>query len=285
MIVLRRFLAFVALALCATAVSCSSQPDPASAATAFLEMVGNGKASEAYDTAAFGFQAQQTKRAFEQTARQTGISDYASVVWEPAEGDEKVTKLKGEITTKSGAKIPMLVTMNRESGQWRVFSLRSPRGASGQLGATFTLVGKPATFSDRTNEPIPNEQALRELTRKTLLMFNESVQSGSFDDFYTKVSTTWQKQLTENMLKRAFQPFIDQKVDISGVKDLKATFDPPPYVSTDGLLIVPGRYPTTPYATSFLLKFIYELPNWKLFGIDVRLEKPKEEAEAAKAKP
>jgi hypothetical protein len=285
MIVLRRFFALVALLFALTAVSCSSKPDPTAAATRFFELVGSGKAAEAYDKAAFGFQAQQTKRAFEQTARETGLTDMASISWDPAEGDEKVTKLRGEITTKSGVKIPMVVTMNRESGEWRVFSLRSPRGAAGEIGNQFTLIGKAASFSDRTNEPMPREKALRELTEKALLMFNDSIQKGSFDEFYAQVSTAWQKQLTENMLKRAFQPFIDRKVDISGLKDLEPTFDPAPYVSTEGLLTISGRYPTTPYPTSFLLKYIYELPNWKLFGIDVRLERTKEEAAADKAQP
>jgi len=44
-------------------------------------------------------------------------------------------------------------------------------------------------------------------------------------------------------------------------------------VNSDGLLILAGHYDGHPYRIQFALKYIYELPSWKLFGLDVNLLK------------
>ena len=82
-----------------------------------------------------------------------------------------------------------------------------------------------------------------------------------------------EKEIGASRLHRAFQPFIDKEVDLSGVTTRKPIFDGPPQVTTDGLMVVTGHYPTEPYRVAFSMKFMYELPKWKLFGLDVSLRK------------
>jgi hypothetical protein len=162
-----------------------------------------------------------------------------------------------------------------ERGEWRLYSIRTPRSIETGLSANlFGVVGKGGSFTEPLNQPMPGEKEIPAMTAEALLMFNAAIQQGSFDDFYDNVARAWQSQLTKGQLTRAFQGFIDKKVNIAGIRDVEVVFDEPPTLTTEGLLIARGRYPTSPYQVQFALKFIYELPKWKLFGLDVRLAAP-----------
>ena len=251
---------------------CGKKSDPLGAAKQFFEQIAAGKTQEAYASAAFGFQAQQSESVFAQTVREMGLAEFASAEWQPAEISGREARLPVTVRTKQGEELPFVVTLVEESGKWRVHALRTPRnGSMTRTDNRFSLVGKGAGFSDALNRPLPTDAEVQVLTRETLLAFNQAIRQQSFTEFYAGVSTAWQKQLTEGQLQRAFQPFIEKGVDLKGIAALPAVIDPPPFISTDGLLMVSGHYPTQPYKVHFSLKYIYELPRWKLFGIDVNL--------------
>lgn len=274
MIVSRSLLLFFIASAGVLFSGCGSKPDPAATATEFFERIGKGEAEKAYESAAFGFQAQQTAKVFQQAARELGLMDFASAKWDSTEIADDTAKVRGEVSTKAGKKIPIVITLNKERGRWRIFSMKSPRDVqTGRVINPFSLVGKGAAFRDPLSQPMPDEKALQELARETLLLFSDAIRQKSFADFYSKVAVSWQRQLTEGQLQRAFQPFIEREVDLSGVKELQAKFNPPPYIATDGLLVLTGEYATSPHKTVFSLKYIYELPKWRLFGIDVNLQK------------
>ena len=65
--------------------SCERKPDPTAVAQKFFEQVGSGRAQEAYESAAFGFKAQQSLKLFEQTAKEMGFTEFASATWEQPE--------------------------------------------------------------------------------------------------------------------------------------------------------------------------------------------------------
>jgi hypothetical protein len=166
------------------------------------------------------------------------------------------------------------VTLTRESTKWQVFAMRTPKDeATGISENRFTLVGKAPSFNDAASQPVPPEAELRQLVRDNLNHFNDAIAAQSFDAFYDSVARKWRDQLTKGQLQRAFQPFIDKKVDLSGIQNVELTWEGPVTVGTDGLLVLSGYYPTDPYRIHFSLKFLYELPTWKLFGIDVNLRK------------
>ena len=89
--------------------------------------------------------------------------------------------------------------------------------------------------------------------------------------------------MTLKQLQHAFQPFIDKKVNLGALRTLAPIFDTPPVIDPEGLLIVLGHYPSQPYTGEgnpsgsfkvyFSLRYTYELPKWKLLGIDVQLTK------------
>jgi hypothetical protein len=271
---MRSLLPLLCLALFLPLGGCTKKADPQTVAQHFFEQIAAGQAEAAYRSTAFGFQAQRSAVVFVAAAKDMGLTDYAGGDWDKPERDGDTVTIRVKIHTKKGTDIPLVVTVVNQSGAWRVFSLRSPPNQqTGISDNRFSLVGKIPSFVDAVTKPMPAENEIGQLVRDNLLRFNEAIGSESFDAFYDSVSTHWQDQLTKGQLQRAFQPFIDQKINISQVKTATPIFDTPPAVNSEGLLVVAGHYETQPYRIQFAMKFYYELPTWKLFGLDVNLLK------------
>jgi hypothetical protein len=62
-------------------------------------------------------------------------------------------------------------------------------------------------------------------------------------------------------------------VRFGGLKDAELQLDGPPAINTEGVLVINGHFHTAPYQVYFSMKFMYELPRWKLFGLDVNLQR------------
>ncbi len=145
----------------------------------------------------------------------------------------------------------------------------------------FTLVGKGTGFNDVYHQPMPGPGQLDELVHKTMASFNAAIHEADFHDFYLSVSQQWRDGqrlsgdeaagVTERMLKNHFQPFIDKKIDLSVLAGLKPVYDRAPQINQDGLLILDGHFDAPAYRAIFSLEYAYELPRWKLFGINVSL--------------
>jgi hypothetical protein len=267
---LRLFLLVALLSLS----SCSKPLDPQAAAQKFFEQIAAGQADAAYQSTAFGFKAQRSAAVFATAAKDMGLTTYTGAEWGKPERDGRTTTIQVKIQTTSGVPIPLIVTLVKEGGAWKVFSLRSPPSSETGISENrFSLVGKAPSFADAVTKPVPPENEIRQLVRDNLLRFEEAIKSQSFDAFYESVAVHWQDQLTKGQLQRAFQPFIDQKVSLAGIGQANPVFDIPPAVNSEGLLVVAGHYETSPYRVRFAMRFFYELPAWKLFGLDVDLVK------------
>ena len=263
---------FLLLACAVMLAGCSKKADPAASARTFFEQIAAGNAADAYESATYGFKAQQTGQFFEQTAKELELASFASMTSEPPETERNSAKLKIEMTTKSGKKIPLIVTLVDERGEWRVHAIRSPKSLETGLSANlFGTVGKGTAFVDALNRPMPETQEVNKLIETHLMMFDAAIQEKSFDNFYDRVSRAWQAQLTKGQLTREFQPFIDKKISLAGIRGMEPVLDGPTTLTTDGLVIAKGYYDTKPYRVHFLLKFVYELPKWRLFGLDVSI--------------
>ncbi len=254
---------------------CGRETGPREAAHAFFQLISTGRVQEAYDSAAFAFQAQQSRQLFETTIKETGLNNIVSWTFDEPEFDNRSAKIRGTFISRRGLSFPLNITLTQDSGAWRVYALKPPRSIeTGVIENRFSLVGKGPGFVDAVNrQPVPDEATLKKMVLDVMLMFNDAVQKKSFTDFYNKVSRLWQEQVSDRQLQRAFQAFIDRNVDISAITDLEPVFATPAEVSSDGLLLVAGEYPTKPFRVKFALKFIYEVPRWRLFGIDVSLQR------------
>lgn len=265
----------LALSWCMLMAGCEPEAGPREGAHAFFQLIATGRTQEAYESAAFAFQAQQSPQLFETTVKEVGLNDILSWTFGEPEYDGRSARVRGEFVSKRGTTFPLNITLTQDSGAWRIYALKPPRSLeTGLIENRFSLVGKGPGFVDAVNrQPVPDEATVRKMVLDVMLMFNDAVQKQSFAGFYEKISRVWQDQVSERQLQRAFQAFIDKAVDISAITQVEPVFAGPAEVSSDGLLLVAGEYPTKPFRVKFALKFMYEVPRWRLFGIDVSLQK------------
>ena len=254
---------------------CDDSPrsdSPRHAGNEFFLEIGESHFQKAYDNTAFAFQARTSFKNFEATTRAMGLTaGTVSCDWTQEVPADREVKLVGEVTAANGATVPVILTVLRERGSWRVFSLHTPGEAGAREADPFSLLGKGGSLTQLANREIPSEKTLHKLVLDNLLLFNHGVQKRSFAEFYSKVSLAWRAQLTETQLKEAFKPFIEAKVDISAIRNLTPIFDVPPEINVDGLLLLRGHYDTMPQRTFFSLRFSYEFPFWKLYGVEVQI--------------
>ena len=275
-------------ALCATLLlqGCGKTADPAQTATDFFVGIGQGKIQQAYESTAFGFQASLPKRSFEAVCKTLGLAEKTLVCnWKPAVVGNREAKLEGTVTSSDGKKVPVSLHLILERGQWRVFKLHTAKDEEMRnINDRFSPIGKGVSFNDIASyREKPSERVVRQLIEDDLVMFNDAVQRHSFAEFYNNVSYSWQQQLTLKQLQRAFQPFIEKKVNLGALRTLTAIFDAPPDINSEGYLVVRGHYPSQPYTGEgnptgqfkiyFTARYTYELPKWKLLGLDVQLTK------------
>ena len=115
--------------------------------------------------------------------------------------------------------------------------------------------------------PVPAEIQLEELVMETLMRLNQAVKTADFTAFHEQSSMMWKKQITPQGMQKAFQVYIDNKVDFSSYKNAKPQFEPPASVDQQGVLTIKGRFAVQPNPLGFNLQYVRENASWKLLGI------------------
>lgn len=171
----------------------------------------------------------------------------------PAINSDSLLVLEGHYPTKPN-KVTFKLTYLNESAAWKLMG-----------------INVRATPSVENTGTIPSKKELTKLVRDSLLQFSEAIQSGDFEDFYIDTAKIWQKEASPEKLLEIFQPFVDQKVDLTPIERVEPVFDEAPAINDDGLLATKGSFPAKPSKVFFDLKFVYEDDSWKLVSINVRL--------------
>ena len=130
--------------------------------------------------------------------------------------------------------------------------------------------------ADAKKGEIPSDEELQEIVKESLLDFNDAVKEGDFTDFHGKISKTWQKQTTPEAFNTAFSEFITRKLDISDIGSMEADFSPAASIDKSQgvkVLLVNGKYDTSPNPTRFDMKYIADGSIWKLLAIRVDTRK------------
>ncbi|MBI2740284.1 MAG: hypothetical protein HYX38_27525 [Rhodospirillales bacterium] len=122
---------------------------------------------------------------------------------------------------------------------------------------------------------VPSERALEALVKATLLSFNDANVTGNYEVFHAKLSKPFREQFPVERLAQRFQEFNKKHIDFDIIAALKPAYDPAPAVDDDGRLLVKGHFPTEPRQVYFDLKFIPSDGEWKLIGINVKIDDPK----------
>jgi hypothetical protein len=195
--------------------------------------------------------------------------------------------------------VPLVVALADQNGTWRVVSLKSPRNRqTNSILNRFTMIGTyPAFVDPTTDHQPPGVPVAKTMATESLLAFNDAVQRKSFDLLFDSCAMRWQDQLARPdrpqtmpgrrrepltpkerelgaaRLQYAFQAFVQEQINIGGIAGMEPVLDRAPWVNTDGLLVISGHYPTKPYRVLFSLRYWYELPSWRLFGMDVKFQK------------
>jgi len=224
----------------------------------FLGLLGRDKIAEAYASTAAGFRAQHDEQSFAFAVKQLGLTKYSSATWTQRSIRNQVGKTDGTVTDREGATKPITLNFVSEDGKWKVASVNY---GGADLAAIKFLT------------PIPPDAELREMTLASLLDFNQAVQAKDFTPFYEKLADIWKKETTAEQLEKAFQEFIDKKINIGVIKDVAPTFDPAPAMTAKGDLIVGGQYPTQPLPVHFRLQYLHERGAWRLTAIRVNIGK------------
>jgi len=235
---------------------------------AFLALLSEERIEEAYQSAATGLRSQQDAATFEAAVRAMGLTEYESASWSQRQIQNDRATLEGSVTTADGGRIPLTVELVSEADGWRVLALSSP--AAG------------ATIAGRESVPAtPADGDLRALVDQTMVAFSDALQREDFGPFHQAISDQWKGQITPAGLEQAFRPLIDQGTDFANIRGLQPTLDGPAAFDENGLLVTSGFYPSEPYQAHFQLKYIYEAPGWKLFGIEVVPQAPGDTAAAS----
>jgi hypothetical protein len=268
-----RNLGFLLLALILAGCGNAYKKSPTAAADAFFTLLNQGQYPEAYKSASFAFQAQQSVPAFVATAKDLGLGNYPSRSWTEKSASEKEALLDGDFTSSTGEKLSLQVAMLKESGKWRVFAIRTPApNGKNHLVDRFNQIGRSQTFGDVFSRKVPSDDEARALVDNTMQQFNAGLHKKDFADFYLTTSALWRSETSKEKVESAFQSFVDANISIDPYKDTKAVFEEPPRLNSEGMLVVKGYYPTKPNRIFFDLRYTFELPKWKLLAITISIK-------------
>lgn len=234
-----------------------STNEAAAAADKFLATLVIGDTASAYRSTASEFQAEQDERVFGMTFQSLGLSDYELAPWRDRSVERQGTSvIQGSLTENDLIDREFTVHMVREDGDWKVLSLFDPPRTGLGPGAWFRHV--------------PPDEELERLTKESLLEFDRGVKAGDFADFFDTLALGFRLEITLSRIQTAYQHFIDDRIDLSGVADADLVLGELAVLERDkigDILVVSGYYPIEPLPVPFTLRYRYEHPDWKLYRI------------------
>jgi hypothetical protein len=249
----------------------------------FLALLGQGKTAEAYASTADGFRAQQDEASFTAAVKQLGLTDYSTVSWHSRQFENQEGAVEGTLTTKQSGTRPVVVRLVQEGGTWKVLGVRYggvdlaamkvPPPLPPEADVKRNDVAVPPAVRVQHPTPVPPEAELERMVAEALLDFNQAVRAKDFTALYGKVSDELKKVTTPELMRQAFQEFLDKDVDISPINGLKPRLAPPAAINGRGVLAVEGHYATRPSPVRFRLQYVEEHDGWKLTTIWVGVGK------------
>ena len=140
---------------------------------------------------------------------------------------------------------------------------------------TFFLVGSACNLRSESKPVEPSRDEVHKLVKTTCMDFGDAIQSGDVAAFHSKVAKAWQKEMSVDKMKEAFQRYFDDRANYDFrrlLPPLKVYLDPQPKfekVNDLDALVVDGRFETTPRPVNFHLTYIMEGKTWKLIRMNI----------------
>jgi hypothetical protein len=122
--------------------------------------------------------------------------------------------------------------------------------------------------------PPPDGAELERTVRAIMTELVRAAQKHDFTTFHSRVAALWQTDTTPAELAKTFASFSSApKGTVEAIGKLPLVVDASPKFVAPGVLEMIGHYDTKP-PLHFGLKFVYEHPSWKLFGIKAAMSSP-----------
>ena len=200
------------------------------------------------------FRAATSEQELQDFVARSALSNYASASWSSRSIENSTGTLEGVVETASGGSIPMSISLVREQGEWKIYTLRKLDAGIQSLQA-----GAMPSVADQVR-----------LVRATTHDFADAVARKDFTAFHGKAAIMWQKQITPEELMKAMQSFVDSGADFRPLDGMQPTIKSAS-VDAEGAVIIEGSYPTTPNEFTFRNRYLFEAIDWKLIGINSKI--------------
>lgn len=232
--------------------------DMTKTADKFFSLAAQDKWDEASKCLSKDFLSSTTMDQLKDYLAQGDFKNYKDSSWGSRKVSRGIGEIEGKINTHDGGAIPLEITFIKEEDGWKIQHIQK------------TDAGVAA--SSKTKE-IPTEAQLVNLAKVSMSDFIAAVNAADFSPFYKNISKLWQAQTDPGKLNEAFDSFIKAKFDWPNLEKTEPLFDEKPEIDDVGRLVLKGYFPTKSYIIYFKLSYIYEHPEWKLFGINVDVKK------------
>ncbi|MGE4292691.1 MAG: hypothetical protein AB7E32_10830 [Desulfovibrio sp.] len=225
-------------------------------ADAFFQSVREGRFDTAYNYLSKGFRNTVSPAELQAFLRRGSLDRYMTSAWTSRSYTGDSGELEGTIYAEDGSVTPLVLTFVKESDEWRIH---------------FIDARLPGLARKEITKTLPDQELLERMAADTAMLFAEGIEQKDFHPFHAAISTLWSSQVSPEELLEAFAPFIAKHVDLTGYDQISPVFSEPPTINADGVLVLKGYFPHERGLLRFRMEFVFEYPEWKLRGIDMRI--------------
>ncbi len=137
-----------------------------------------------------------------------------------------------------------------------------------EIVAADLLSGQPSKEAAKKSVSLEKVDP-KKLVNKTMYLFVDAVKSGDFSKLYGVCARSWKKEITAQSLADAFSSFVENKIDLSVIKEVDPVLEERPRIRLDRPLVLKGKYYASMMTVKFKLTYGVEDDQWKLMGMNI----------------
>jgi hypothetical protein len=237
--------------------SCSVLADLPELADDFFAKIKAKKYKAAYELTSKEFKEATTLENLITFLELYSLQENVETSWPTRTVENGIGNLEGIVKLKDGTDLKINMSFVKENKSWKILSMNIPTSVAEDMQST---------------KEIPPIETLRELVNASVYNLGVACNSQNFNDFYSYISKFWQAQTKPDTLMKTFKVFHDLDIDLTIVNGLEPVLSDKPVIDNDDLLRMKGYYATSPNVIYYEVSYIFEYPEWKLFGISVNVE-------------
>lgn len=226
-------------------------------ANGFFAAARKGDIGQAYQYTSADFQASTSSDALAAFLKANALDQVTGTSWSSRAVNGRTGKLEGSLTIATGGVIPIKIDLTKGSDGWKILAIR--KAAAGLQSGEVT-------------RQLPSERDQVALVGWSIREFTDAVANGSMAEFHRHIAVMWAKQASVEDLDRSYGALYANGSAFQVLQTMAPVFDEAAHISDQGILTLAGHYTTTPERMNFVLKYIFEGTEWKLFGLSVKTE-------------